>query len=479
MADNPIFSYTRRDYESSRQEGLAQIPTLSKGSWTDLNATDPGIIILDYVHALVDMINYYQDHQALESFIVTAKERSNIFRLAKQLSYKVRSAKGATTEVTFTSPLVYNHSIKIPQYTTLSTNSGITFLTTKTAYLEPGSNQVTVPCVQGTLNILDYQGTGVSRFSDLEDANNQSIRITNDNIDIDSIHIVDNSGNTWTPLDYIVFSTSTDRVYQADLEADDSVVIRFGDGERGFIPRETDTLTITYINNLAEEGRVGANTIVNIVDHIHDIYGNFIEFFVTNRESSSGGASSQSSRDITELAPGVIKAQNRAVTLTDFESLAKMVAGVADAKAYDINVAPDLCLFHEVKVVIVPESGTSSNATLRESVYNYLYQRMIPPTNLQVLSPSEVPIDIEIVVKQMEYKNATEGAVDYTIREVVEEYFNERMSAVGQDFYPSDLGARITAIGDVQYLISITPSTPVEISKLSLAVLGNLTVTVQ
>ena len=36
MIENPIFSYTRRDYEGSRQEGLAKIPILSKGNWTDL-----------------------------------------------------------------------------------------------------------------------------------------------------------------------------------------------------------------------------------------------------------------------------------------------------------------------------------------------------------------------------------------------------------------------------------------------------------
>ena len=66
---NPIFSYTKRDYEGARQEGLAQIPILSNGVWTDLNASDPGIILLDYVHGLVDMIQYYQDHQALETIV--------------------------------------------------------------------------------------------------------------------------------------------------------------------------------------------------------------------------------------------------------------------------------------------------------------------------------------------------------------------------------------------------------------------------
>ena len=170
MAENNIFSYTRRDYEGSRKEGLAKIPVISRGSWTDLNATDPGVIILDYVHALVDMINYYQDHQALETFITTAKERANIFRLAKQLSYDIRSAKGATCLVTFDSPVIVDKVVKIPKYTAVSTLSDIQYLTTVDSYLLKGEHVVDVPCVQGVKKQIVYKGTGISRFSNVVNA---------------------------------------------------------------------------------------------------------------------------------------------------------------------------------------------------------------------------------------------------------------------------------------------------------------------
>lgn len=474
---NPIFSYTKRDYEGSRQEGIAKIPILSKGAWTDLNATDPGIIIMDYVHALVDMINFYQDHQALESFITTAKERKNIFRLAKQLSYKVRSAKGATTEVTFTSREVYEYSIKIDRHTTVSTPEGITYLTDKVAYLAPGETSVIIPCTQGSSYIMEYTGTGVSRFSSVENAENQSITLTTPNIDIDTILIKDNSGRTWSAIDYIVFSTSTDRVYQVDLNPDDTVTIKFGDGERGVVPKETDKLIIEYVANDAENGKVGANTLTVLNDSIYDKYGHLVDFIVYNLHSSVGGSTSQSSSEITELAPGAIKAQNRAVTLSDFENLAKLVDGVADAKAYDINVAPDICLFHEVKVVIIPKIGEDSLESLRNNVYKYLYQRMIPPTNLQVLTPSKVLVDIKVVVKQIDQN--VEGGLDYQIREVVQNYFNNRSNAIGEDFYPSDLMQEIASIGEVRYIVSMSPTNPVSIQKLSVASLGNLTIEIQ
>lgn len=476
MEKNPIFSYTKRDYESSRKEGLAQIPVISKGAWTDLNATDPGVIILDYVHALVDMINYYQDHQALETFIVTAKERANIFRLAKQLSYKVRSAKGAICDVVLTSYLLYDHPIRIPKYTSISSVTGINYLTIEDYYLPANNSKVTVTCSQGVLASMKYKGTGISRFSNIEDAANQTVVLNTKGIDIDSIKITDNTGITWKPVDYVVFSTEVDKVYQVDLNPDDTITIRFGDGERGVVPKEDDEFNIEYVVTEGENGKVGVHSLKFMNSKITDTNGDYVELIPDNYEISNGGSFSQSSSEIVALAPGAIKAQNRAVTLSDFENLAKLVDGVADAKAYDINVKPDLCLYHEVKVLIVPKDGVLSTAALNKNVYKFLYDRMIPPTNLQVLTPSTTNIDIEITVKMME--NRTEAGLEYEIIDAVEEYFKERAGRVGESFYPSDLNFIVGQIPSVRYIVSITPSNIIEVSDLSVAKLGNIKVTV-
>lgn len=477
MSENPIFSYTKRDYEGSRQEGIAKIPILSKGNWTDLNATDPGIIILDYVHALVDMMNYYQDHQALEAFITTAKERANIFRLAKQLSYDIRSAKGAICTVEFSTPVVHEYTIKIPKYTQISTDSNITYLTSEDAYLLPEEHRISIPCSQGKLNTIVYEGTGISRFSNISGASNQSIRIADSHVDIESITITDAIGRLWTPVDYTVFSTEIDRVYQVELNPDDSITITFGDGERGIVPKDTDILTINYITTAAEEGRVGENTLTKLDTPIYNNQGQYIEFLVNNNRASTGGSSSQSSQEIRELAPGAIKAQDRAVTLSDFENLAKLVDGVSDAKAYDINTKPELCAYNVVKVLIVPNVNVGDPELLKSHVHDYLYQRMIPPTNLEVLTPSITPVDIEIIVKKLD--NTTEGRLSYLIQQTVESYFLERVGAIGENFYPSDLSARISNLEGVRYIISVTPNSIIDAADLSVIGLGELKIVVQ
>lgn len=477
MQENHIFSYTKRDYEGSRKEGLASIPRLSGGQWTDLNATDPGIIILDYVHALVDMVHYYQDHQALEVFLSTAKERENIFRAAKKLSYKVRSAKGATCEVLFTSALKYDYTVKIPKHTVLSTRSSIDYFTTEDVYMPAGEYKVKAPCSQGKFVSHEYRGTGISRFSSTPGATNQTIRIVDSHIDIDSFSIVDDLGREWEEVEYITFSSGEDRVYQVELNPDDSVTIKFGDGERGRVPQSTDRLRITYVSTLADAGRVNPDEIIFLRSPIVNDQNVRLTFSVTNPQSSTGGSPSQSSQEIREIAPGIIKAQDRAVTLSDFEYLAKLVDGVADAKAHDINTKPDLCLYHEVKVLIIPENIEGSTESLKDRVYSYLSKRMIPPTNLQIITPSYVPINIEITVKKLE--NTNDGLVSYQVREAVTEFFNNRLGRVGEPFYPADLSSIVYNLDTVRNVISITPNSTVTTEDFSLLKLESVTVNIQ
>lgn len=476
MNQNNIFSYTNRSLETSRAEGMNKIPIISRGDWTDLNPTDPGMIILDYVHALVDMIQYYQDHNALETFISTAKERKNIFRIAEQLSYNIPSAKGARVDVEFYLNSTYDTTIYIPKNTVISTNSGIKFLTLEDSYINSGDVKVKVPCVQGEIGIEYYTGTGISRYSSVEDAKNQVCELRQVNIDIDTIEVIEESAYKWSAVDRIIFSRSNEKVYQKRLKPDGLVEILFGDGTRGFVPREEDTLVIQYIYSLAEEGRTGAETIINIEGNIYDLQGNPVEIFVHNPESTSGGSSPQEEEDIVEYAPGAIKAQDRAVTLTDFESLAKLIDGVADAKAYDINTSPNNCLHHEVKVLIIPEIGTEVNSSLLNSVYDFLHRRIIPPTMLTVLSPSTVNLDLDIkIVRNPSY---IEGGIEYEIQTKLQEYFNERSGAIGQSLNPNELITVISSVPGVRYVSNINPNKIIEVSEFSLIRLNSVKVTI-
>lgn len=478
---NPVFSYTARDYESSRKEGIARLPALSNGTWTDLNASDPGIVLIDYMHALVDMCNYYLDHQAMETFIPTAKERANLFRLAKQFSYNVRSAKGAKVDVIFFLEDTHHSTVIIPKHTRVHTGTGIYFLTMEAAYIPAGEFEVSVPCTQGVITTAEYTGTGISRYSvDVENPQNQSFTLIDRGIDMSSIEITDNAGIVWKSVDHLIFTESNERAYQKNLNVDNSIEILFGDGDRGAIPQPSDVLTIRYITTIGDQGRVSAMAITTLDEDIKDIHGETVTVNVINPNPSSGGSYEETEEEIRAKAPGVIKAQDRAVTLQDYINLAKTIDGVYDAKAFDVNNAPDLCLYHEVKVVITPDGGDTENTALVNEVYDYLYQRMIPPTNLQVLAPNYIPVDITVHVSRnpVVYKYADDGVED-GVMIAIQEYFQGRRGLIGEDFNPNDLITAITNLPEVKSVTSITPSIPIEAPGISMIICGNVNIIVE
>lgn len=451
MSNNPFFSYTRRDYETSRMEGISKIPLYSNGIWTDTNTSDPGVIILDYIHALIDMMQYYQDHNALEAYLSTAKERKNIFMLAKQLGYEIKSSKGASADITFTLNKKLDHPLLIPKNTKVSTaiNPPIDYITTKDAYIYPGTNSVTVPCIQGSVGMIVYTGTGKSSLDNSLDPKDQFVTLPASGIDISSISIRDNHGEIWKSLEYIVLASKDEKAFEPTLTYNNNVIVNFGSGERGYCPKPTDELYISYIYNLGSKGVVGANTLtqINYEGELADYTNTTLS--ATNLSPSSGGSDPESSRSIVQNAPSVIKTNYRAVTLSDYEVLAKRIPGVKDAKAYDIKNAPDLCQYYEVKVLIIPDSTTISD-TLREEVYNDLVSRSIPPVVVEVLSPEYYPVDI--YTKVIIENNYYEDDVKYNINKVLSEYFDSISTELGAQIIPNMIIPLISSVSGVRYV---------------------------
>jgi hypothetical protein len=56
-------AYTNKDYESLRRELLARVPQLTD-RWTDFNASDLGVVLLELFCGIGDMLAYYLDAQA-------------------------------------------------------------------------------------------------------------------------------------------------------------------------------------------------------------------------------------------------------------------------------------------------------------------------------------------------------------------------------------------------------------------------------
>jgi len=93
--------YTARDFESIKDSLVEYAKRYYSETYKDFNEASFGSLMLDTVAYVGDILSFYLDYQANESFLDTALEYDNIVRLAKQLGYKYQATPSSTGEVSF------------------------------------------------------------------------------------------------------------------------------------------------------------------------------------------------------------------------------------------------------------------------------------------------------------------------------------------------------------------------------------------
>jgi len=134
--DKKIIKYTNRDF-SSIKEGLVDYAKRYYPSvYKDFSEASFGSLMLDTVSYVGDVLSFYLDYQANESFLDTAVEYNNILRMGEQVGYK-EPLKGnsfgivtfyilVTTQPNATAPDL-NYLPVLSKGTRLTSNSGQVF----------------------------------------------------------------------------------------------------------------------------------------------------------------------------------------------------------------------------------------------------------------------------------------------------------------------------------------------------------------
>ena len=134
--NKPIINYTGRDFLSIKKELINYAQKYYPDTYRDFNEASFGSLMLDLVSYVGDIMSFYTDYQANESFLATALEYSNVLKLSQQLGYKHRPNASSFGEVSFfiTIPTIansttpdYSYSPILKKGSTFSSTSGILF----------------------------------------------------------------------------------------------------------------------------------------------------------------------------------------------------------------------------------------------------------------------------------------------------------------------------------------------------------------
>jgi len=93
--------YASKEFDTIKQSLVDYAKTYYPDTYKDFNAASFGSLMLDMVAYVGDMLSFYVDYQANESFIDSAVETKNLLKLAKQFGYKRPLAYSSTGKCAF------------------------------------------------------------------------------------------------------------------------------------------------------------------------------------------------------------------------------------------------------------------------------------------------------------------------------------------------------------------------------------------
>jgi predicted phage baseplate assembly protein len=255
-------------------------------------------------------------------------------------------------------------------------------------------------------------------------------------------------GVLWEHVDSFFASRPSDLHYTSSIDEDDYFTVDFGTGSRGSVPPPGARIQVRYRIGLGQQGNVGHDTLTVALTAVRGVTG------VSNPFPAEGGADRESTDEARISGPGSVIAQERAVTLEDYELLAAGFPGVGKVKArVGLRGA-----YKVVQVYVAPEAPTtlpppSPSDALRESLARFLEERM--PVNrmagVDVLEPTYVPVDgmVEAHVNADASRSRVTADVTARLRELLS-FPNQQ---IGRSVRVGEIFATLAPIPGLAYVV--------------------------
>lgn len=431
----PKIRYTSKDYQTIVDNIVELIPQLSP-NWTDFNEGDLGMVIIELFGGVADMLAYYLDHHANESFLSTAILRQSVIDLVQLIDYQLArpSSAFATLRVYFDEAVSENKII--PAGTVCVTSSGLYFTTSEQGVVAVGETECYVGAYQGVPIIKAFTSGGAS----LQTYSLPEINISQHlfSVSVNGVEWYEDTGEALDPSNY--------NVYKVLVDWQGNVVVQFS-SRRGNVPATGDSIQIRYLVTDGANGNIsnaGISLVFNPVPI--SLESARIEMYST----AIGGAAAESTEAARELAPMSIRALHRAVTAEDYEYFARRFGGIVKARA--VQGVPS---WKNVSLYVAPTNGDVLTSGVANNIIDYFENKKDPTVSLQVYGHTfvDVILTVDVNIK----KNASRSSTRAAIVQAIDNYFsfsNQDFGGKASEFNPEDKGVFIS---DLYKIITAIP----------------------
>jgi predicted phage baseplate assembly protein len=234
----------------------------------------------------------------------------------------------------------------------------------------------------------------------------------------------------------------------------------FGDGGAGKIPPAGAAIQAsTFRSGGGLAGNLPANTITQLLGSVSGIQS------VSNPRSAEGGDDGETLQQFSARAPMTIQTRGRAITLSDYETMAhEASAGIALARAIPTRDPAGRTVPGWVTLVIIPQSHDPHPVPsfgLRDEVRIYLEQRvaanLAAAHSIEVIGPDYLAVDVTATIAPRDPAEA--GTVEQAALEALATFLHPLYGGpdglgwdLGRGVFVSDVAAILGTATGVDYV---------------------------
>lgn len=417
----PVIDYQARDYQSLLQVMRQLIPQ-KLPEWLDYaNEADFGNVLLEIFAYMGDILSYYQDRVANESFLGTARSRRSVIQHLRLIGYELGTAAPAGASLSLTVPGTVTDTVTIAKgdaFATKSSNTqpsmrfeytGDTPLTIDFSTITADPNTGTKTFGNGTGGIPVEEGRLFSGelLGVADGSPNQRYPLAHPRLilrppgsaqqpggDVVLTTTVGTTVQPWRLRDTLAFSQGGQPDFAVEIDENDQATIVFGDGNFGAIPASGAQITVTYRTGGGQAGNVPADAIQTIVNAPQLA---LLGAKVSNPVPATTGADRETIEHAVQQAPAVFRSLGRAVTPDDYEALAGKFQGVGKVRAVAAG-------WNQVSLFVAPAGGGGKVSDVLEAgLKAYLEDKRMISQLIEVIDVDYIPIQVTAQIAVQSY----------------------------------------------------------------------------
>ena len=456
-----LIDYASSDFLSLRNSIIEYVKAVYPLDYQNFSETDLGIMLVEVVAYMGSVLSLKADMLANESFLATARNRSNVQKLLELVGVRMRGPLAAAANAQLTIPIALGASqnaITIPPsgrtititspedggrltYTLYRISAGriVDSNADSTVYLnkeeanDPTSAEVwtNIALLEGAFVV--QRGTFTSYDSIKSLTLNQSPVIEGSiQVYVDAPNVPNASGS-FSQVESLFFASgATDKIFQTNLNESFGGTIVFGDGVAGISPPIGSTYEVAYRIGGGTRGNV-QKSFINAAANV-EIDGNpanTLTSTVENISMATGGSNAESVDHAKKWAPLFFKSQDRLVTLEDYVarasrfissygSIGKVTAAVR--KAYSSANTIDVFVLERASDIQLQQATTS----FKMELLTHLQEKKMLTDEIVIVDGVVRSLDLVMTISVDKNLLPREGEIKAQTRNAVLDYFNNQ-----------------------------------------------------